>query len=109
MPVNNILGSSGGGNPVDLYKVSQTNSQSSGSNSQQAESTQRFSQKEDGYSVQISQEAVDRQQQDRARQAEFEQKLQADQEVRAQADKDLQKQRVEAADRVKQQSIDVVA
>jgi hypothetical protein len=102
MPVATIPGS-GGSTPVDLYKVRQTKS-----DSKQTETSRRPSQQEDAYSVAVSQEALALQKQNRARQAEFEQQREQNLELRTQTDRDLLAQRAEAADRAKQQTIDIV-
>lgn len=106
MAVNTISGSNGG-SPVELYKVNQ-NDQSAVNRSRQEESAQRSNQKEDTFSVQISQEAVALQKQTRAKKAEFDQKLQAERQVQNQVNTEMQAKQAEAKEYNKQQSVDIV-
>ena len=107
MAMNTISGSNNS-RPVDMYKVNQAKSQASRPSSQPTEPTPRANENEEVFSVQISQEALALQQQEKTRQSEVDQLIREDQEVKKQALTDFQDQEADAKEDARQQAIDVV-
>lgn len=103
MPITTLSGSTAG-TSVSPYK----NTQSTPGNTPQNPTTpERITKKESSFSVEISQEALELQKQEKTVQTETEQRIQNDREIREETDQMLQEQRAEAKEYAKQQSIDI--